>query len=94
MPCFTLCPDCGENIGEVYEFIDTARRGFIKMVISQSKDFKEFSPNKMALNPNVIPPIGEILDAAELPNVCCRMHILGYTDFHMNYKVSTGQKSL
>lgn len=92
MPCFILCPDCGENLGEVYDFIDLARQGYIKKIISESKEFKDFSPDKMVLNPNIIPPIGEILDAAELTNDCCRVHILGHTDFHMNYKASTNQK--
>jgi DNA-directed RNA polymerase subunit N (RpoN/RPB10) len=93
MPCFILCPDCGENLGEIYDFIDLARQGYIKKVVFQSEKYKEFSPDKMVLNPNVIPPIGAILDAAELNNVCCRIHILGYSDFHMNYKASTNQKS-
>lgn len=86
MPGFILCPDCGENLGEVFAFIDLARRGFIKKVISESEEFKEFSPDKMILNSDVIPPIKEILDAAELPNDCCRVHILGHTDFYMSYK--------
>lgn len=92
MPCFILCPDCGENLGEIYDFIDIARQGYIKKVISTSKEYKNFSPDKMALNSNVIPPIGEIMDAVELSNTCCRVHILGYSDFYMNYKSSTNQK--
>lgn len=89
MPCFTLCPDCGENIGAVYDFIDLARQGFIKKVVSESKEYKEFSPDKMVLNPNIIPPIGDILDAADLKNDCCRVHILANIDFHMNFKDSS-----
>lgn len=86
MPGFILCPDCGENIGEVYKFIDIARQGFIKKTILESEEFKEYSPDKMALNSNVIPPIKDILDAAGLTNDCCRVHILGHTDFYLNYK--------
>lgn len=93
MPCFILCPDCGENLGEVYDFIDLARQGFIKKIIFESKDFKEFSPDKMILNPDVVPPIKEILDAAELTNDCCRIHILGHTDFYMSYKETATSKT-
>ena len=84
MSAFILCPDCGENIGEVREFVSLARQGLIKKVISESEEFKAFSPDKMALNSKVIPPIKDILDAAQLTNNCCRSHILGQADFYMN----------
>lgn len=86
MSGFILCPDCGENLGEVHDFVNMARQGFIKKVISESAEFKEFSPDKMVLNSKVVPPIKEILDAAELFNDCCRSHILGHADFYMNYR--------
>jgi hypothetical protein len=42
--------------------------------------------NKLEICPNLTKPIGFILDAAGLNLICCRMHILGVTNFDSIYK--------
>ena len=78
---FILCPECSENIGEVAEFIDLVKQGFYKDI-----DKKEnIEPEKLVICPNISKPIGFILDAVGLKNICCRMHILGATNFDKIY---------
>lgn len=85
MSCFILCPDCAENLGEVYDFINLAKNGLFKKHLENSK-YKNFNPDKIALQPQILPNISEILDAVGLTHDCCRMHILGTTNSYFNYK--------
>lgn len=70
-----LCPSCGNCIGAVRGFVMKAREGFFE--ISLKKQNRKVAPSKMQSCPNILPPIGHILDAAHLTNICCRMHVMG-----------------
>lgn len=83
MPCHILCPSCGNGLSEVYEFIDVARQGYYK---SQKNGVNDVNVDKLKISPDISKPIGFILDAAGLKFICCRMHILGVTDFDSVYK--------
>jgi DNA-directed RNA polymerase subunit N (RpoN/RPB10) len=83
MPCHVLCPSCGNGLAEVYDFIDLARQGYYKSGIKIPTSIK---PDKLELVPNIALPIGFILDAAGLKLLCCRMHVLGVTNFDKVYK--------
>lgn len=84
MPGFILCPECSENIGEVCEFIHLAKQGYYQT--NMKKIFTEIKPEKLELCPDISKPIGFIMDAVGLTNICCRMHILGMTNFDKVYK--------
>jgi hypothetical protein len=84
MPSHVLCPSCGNGLGEVYEFIDLARQGYYKSL--GDKIPKKINSDKLQLCPNLALPIGFILDAAGLNLLCCRMHVLGVTNFDKIYK--------
>lgn len=84
MPGFILCPECCENLGEVRDFINLAKQGYYKSTIK--KEFDTIKPDKLLICPNISKPIGFILDAVGLTNLCCRMHILGETNFDKIYK--------
>jgi DNA-directed RNA polymerase subunit N (RpoN/RPB10) len=83
MPCHVLCPSCGGGLSEVYDFIDLAKQGYYK---SESKIPDAFKSDKLELCPNIALPIGFILDAAGVKLLCCRMHVLGVTNFDKVYK--------
>ena len=83
MPCHVLCPSCGGALAEVYDFIELAKQGYYK---SESKIPEEIKSDKLELYPNISLPIGFILDAAGVKLLCCRMHILGVTNFDKVYK--------
>ena len=78
-----LCPSCGNNISEVYDFIMIAKKGYYKTL---SSEFNKTSADRLELCPNITKPIGFILDAAGLDLICCRMHMLGNTNFDKIYK--------
>ena len=84
MVCHILCPECGECLGELYEFINLVRQGYYKSIAPKSD--KDILPEKLELCPNISTPIGFILDAVDLTNLCCRMHMLGVTYFDKIYK--------
>jgi len=83
MPCHILCPSCGNGLSEVYDFIDIAKKGYYK---SLGINLTNVNVNKLEICPNLTKPIGFILDAAGLNLMCCRMHILGVTNFDSIYK--------
>lgn len=84
MPCHILCPECGNALSEVYDFILLAKQGYYKA--EGEKITKQARPDKLELYPNISKPIGFILDAAGLDLICCRMHILGVTRFDQVYR--------
>lgn len=84
MGSFILCPECQFNLGEVSEFIELAKQGYYKSELK--KKLAEINPEKLELCPNVSKPIGFIMDAVGVTNICCRMHILGMTKFDHVYK--------
>ena len=78
-----LCPSCGNCLAEVYDFISLAKNGYYK---SLNQTMNKVNNDKLEICPNIAKPIGFILDAAGLNLICCRMHILGDTDFDRIYK--------
>ena len=76
-----LCPSCGECLSEVYDFIQAAKQGYY-----ESLNIKKINVDQLEICPNVTKPIGFILDAAGLKLMCCRMHMLGSTNFDNIYK--------
>lgn len=84
MTSFILCPECKMCIGEISEFVQLVKQGYYTSTITK-KD-AEIKSDKLKICPNVSKPIGFILDAVGCTNICCRMHILGETDFENIYK--------
>lgn len=80
---FILCPECSFCLGEIYEFVNLAKQGYYKKTLE--KTLEKTNVNKLEICPNVSKPIGFILDAVGVTNLCCRMHILGITNFNTIY---------
>jgi len=81
---FILCPECSFCLGEIYEFVILAKQGYYKKTLE--KTLENTSPETLEICPNISKPIGFILDAVGVTNLCCRMHILGITNFDTIYK--------
>ena len=64
-----------------------AKQGYYK---SLGKELNTTSVDQLELCPNIAKPIGFILDAAGLDLICCRMHMLGNTNFDKIYKWMLG----
>jgi hypothetical protein len=81
---FILCPECSFCLGEVYEFIDLAKQGYYKSTMK--KTLENVRPETLELCPNISKPIGFMMDIMGVTNICCRMHLLGVTNFDKIYK--------
>lgn len=82
MSCHTLCPSCGNCLGEYYDFIMLVKKGYYKTL----KIDDHIHTDKLQLTDNVTKEIGFIFDAVGLNLICCRMHILGAIDVYETYK--------
>lgn len=71
-----LCYECGNDIGTIFEFTRLAIHGYYKNELSN------VDIDKMGIHPTANKPIGFILDAVDLKNICCRKSIIGYVDFN------------
>ena len=80
---FILCPECGYNIGAVSKFISLVKKGRNKR---NNKKISNVNPEVIELCPDLVEPIGDIMDMAGVTKLCCRTHILGETDFDNIYR--------
>lgn len=71
---FTLCPECGNCLGEIITFVKYAKYGMIKALTE--KEYKDYSVEKLELK-KMDMDIGFILDLLGAKLICCRQHILG-----------------
>jgi DNA-directed RNA polymerase subunit N (RpoN/RPB10) len=72
-----LCYECGEYLGSLFEFVNTAKQGYYKEILQKTT----IDVDKADLNGNISASIGFILDAANLKKTCCRKCFIGYVDF-------------
>jgi hypothetical protein len=75
MVCHILCPECAQDIGEVFPFFDAVRRGYFVCLANKKKT--DIHVDKMDLHPDAV----SNLDT----NFCCRNHILGTADLDSIY---------
>ena len=81
MSVYLLCPSCGNCLAEYYEFINAVKIGYYKSI----KVTEKIDIGKIDICPDITKPIGFILDAVDFELICCRMHILGATNFNKIY---------
>ena len=73
----TLCYECGEYLGSVFEFINAAKQGYYK----ELTDNTYIDVDKIEISGNVAKSIDFILDAAQINKICCRKMFISYVDF-------------
>jgi len=83
MVCHILCPECAENLGELYPFYEKVTEGYCEFLIKQNKD--NIHIDKLYLKANIIQEFDFIFNALNIKNMCCRVHILGTLDFDSLY---------
>ena len=84
---FIRCPSCGFCIASYMDFFEKARTAYYADVIyAANSQFKDYDPEKLALNPGSTPPLEELLDAIGITNRCCRMRLVSKMDFDKLYK--------
>ena len=83
MVCVILCPECCEDLGEVYLFYDLVKKYYIDEILEKNK--LKIDVDKIDFKKDVLVNFEFIFEAIKINNTCCRMHILGSTNFDSLY---------
>ena len=87
MAQFIRCPSCSFCFAPYVEFFEKAKLSlFNKKLYSENSEYKDYNPDKLALNPGSVPSVGHILDALGIKNICCRTRMLTIMNFDKLYK--------
>jgi DNA-directed RNA polymerase subunit N (RpoN/RPB10) len=87
MAQFIRCPSCSFCFAPYMEFFDKAKQAkYAEEVFGDKSDFKDYDPDKLALNPGSSAPLQEIFDALKITNRCCRMRMMSKMEFDKLYK--------
>lgn len=85
MAHYILCPECGFCVGKYYEFIDLAKHAQ-NLEFKETSKFSDYKPDKIQFATDAVPTLEGIFDALDIEKRCCRMHIMGKTEFDKMYK--------
>jgi DNA-directed RNA polymerase subunit N (RpoN/RPB10) len=87
MAAFIQCPSCGFCIGKYTEFFDYAKQALYNdTVFAEGSKYRDFDPEKLAINPGPVPSSEHIFEALGIKNRCCRMRMTTKTEFDRQYK--------
>jgi DNA-directed RNA polymerase subunit N (RpoN/RPB10) len=75
-----LCPDCCEDLADIYPAFNVVKNAFFDKII---KEHGNIDLEMFDFKAELLPGIAFILDALHIKNHCCRVHILGTTDFDL-----------
>ncbi len=77
MSVHILCPECEEDIGEIFTAYEKVKEAFFqKTMISSDIDL-----DKITLKEDILPSVSFILKAFHIKNHCCIVHIIGATEY-------------
>jgi DNA-directed RNA polymerase subunit N (RpoN/RPB10) len=74
MASFIRCPECANCLGIYVDFVHEAKNKIYQKEVFEKHS--DYDPEKLCIKPDILPDLSELLDALELKNTCCRMHIL------------------
>lgn len=81
MPIHVLCPECSNSsISEVFQAYEKIKTAYFDKLI---KKHGNIDLDKISLKADILPGIDFIFDALHIKNQCCRIHILGTTDYDL-----------
>ncbi len=83
MVVFILCPECSEDISEIYPFYSLVKNRQCEEIIKNSK--VKIDVDKIDFKLDIFSNFEFILEALHINNMCCRLHIIGNTDFDSLY---------
>lgn len=79
MICYILCPECGEDLAEIYPFYELIKNRYFEKLISDNPD--KIDMDKIDLRDDVLKGTAFIFEALRINKMCCRIHIMGIVDF-------------
>ena len=75
-----LCPDCGEDLADIYPAFNVVKNAKFENFLKKNGNI---DITMVDLKTDILPSISFILEALHINNQCCRVHILGTTDFDL-----------
>ncbi len=78
MVCHILCPECGEDLAEIYPAYEATKNKYFENIM---KEHGNIDIDKIDFKADILPALDFIFKALRINNHCCRIHILGVTDF-------------
>jgi hypothetical protein len=71
MALYNSCPESGNDLGELKQFVEVVKQGYILVEVIQKEEYKDIEPSKTDLVISFPLPNG-LFDALEINNLCCR----------------------
>lgn len=78
-----LCPECAEDIGEIYQFFELVKNRKCEEILSSQKI--AIDVDKIDIKADILKNFDFILKAVGINNHCCIAHCLGTCDFDNIY---------
>ncbi len=80
MVCHILCPECSEDLAEIYPAYEAVKNAYFEKLL---KKHGNIDIERIDFKADVLPGIAFIFKALHINNHCCRIHVLGVTDFDL-----------
>ncbi len=80
MVCHILCPECSEDLAEIYPAFEAIKNAYFENIM---RTHGNIDVEKIDFKADILPGISFIFEALQIHNHCCRIHILGVTDFDL-----------
>jgi hypothetical protein len=79
-----LCPECSEDLAEIYPLYNMIKIKYCTQLLKDSDNYIDI--DKIDLKNDIFVKFEFILEALRINNMCCRIHILGNTEFDSLYE--------
>lgn len=83
MVAHILCPECNEDLAEIYPFYNAVKIKFCEKLLEENKT--TYDIDKIDFKDDILVKFSFILDGLKIDKMCCRAHILGNTEFDSLY---------
>jgi DNA-directed RNA polymerase subunit N (RpoN/RPB10) len=78
MSCHIRCPDCGNDLAELFPAYEAVKMAYLE---ERQKKYGNIDLEKIDFCSEILPSFAFIFDALGVDLICCRMHMIGATDF-------------
>jgi hypothetical protein len=77
MVVYILCPECSEDLAEIYPFYNLVKNKFCEQILSDI----DIDIDKVDFKTDILVNSEFILNSLQIKKMCCISHILGATSF-------------
>lgn len=77
MVVYILCPECSEDLAEIYPFYELVKNKFCDEILNDMN----IDIDKVDFKTDVLVKFEFILQALQIDKICCLSHVLGSSDF-------------